>query len=263
MSEGGGTPRDERFATPRTFRSQGSSKSDSKSTEENWQTPRQTLLHRQSSINSNSDFDFRSPRGMLSSEAESWPDYNPLPSARSHSSNSELNQYTAEYGYPEAKGSSRSSRPLNSHPEEEEEPITLGVAEGLTEQDVVDIFRYARHGRIDDMEYLLNRGIPIHIRDEFGSTLLTIACQNGNKRVAKLVLRKGADINTRNHKGEVFAIPYYIKVVLIVICVGNTPLHYCYQCKSVLISALFIMSYEVRILPIRWLRRHAWSLSHR
>jgi ankyrin repeat protein len=52
--------------------------------------------------------------------------------------------------------------------------------------------------------------MPVDVRDEYGSTLLIIACQNGNKRVAKQVLRRGADINCRNYK-------------------GNTPLHYCYQ----------------------------------
>ena len=53
-------------------------------------------------------------------------------------------------------------------------------------------------------------GIPINVRDIYGNTLLTIACQNGNKRVAKAVLRRGADMNVRNFK-------------------GNTPLHYCYH----------------------------------
>jgi ankyrin repeat protein len=49
----------------------------------------------------------------------------------------------------------------------------------------------------------------MNVRDEYGNTILVIACQNGNKRIAKAVLRRGADINARNYK-------------------GNTPLHYCY-----------------------------------
>ena len=77
----------------------------------------------------------------------------------------------------------------------------------LREHDIDDIFSYARHGRIEDIENVLKRGMPINIRDEFGSTLLITACQNGNKRVAKLVLRKSADINARNHKGT----PYFIE----------------------------------------------------
>ncbi len=94
--------------------------------------------------------------------------------------------------------------------EDEEDEVALGIMEGVSEQDVEDIFSYARHGRCTDLERLLDRGIPLNVRDEYGNTLLTIACQNGNKKVAKLVLRRGADINARNHK-------------------GNTPLHYCFH----------------------------------
>ena len=88
---------------------------------------------------------------------------------------------------------------------EEEYPIGYGVSEN----DVEDLFSYCRHGRIVEIERHLDKGIPIDVRDTYGNTLLIIACQNGNKRVAKLLLRRGANINGRNHK-------------------GNTPLHYCY-----------------------------------
>lgn len=80
----------------------------------------------------------------------------------------------------------------------------------FTEEDVEDIFSFARHGRCEEIEKLLNKGIPVDLRDEWGNTLLIIACQNGNKRVAKNVLRRGANINSRNLK-------------------GNTPLHYCFH----------------------------------
>ena len=83
-------------------------------------------------------------------------------------------------------------------------------AAGMSDQDVDDIFSYARHGRVDEIERLLDKGIPVDVRDAYGNTLLTIACQNGNKRVAKCVLRRAANINSRNNK-------------------GNTPLHYCYS----------------------------------
>jgi len=81
---------------------------------------------------------------------------------------------------------------------------------GISEQDVQELFSYARHGRSNDIERKLNEGIPIDVRDEHGNTLLTIASQNGNKKVAKTILRRGANINTRNYK-------------------GNTPLHYCFH----------------------------------
>mmetsp|Transcript_17158 Transcript_17158/g.38603 ORF Transcript_17158/g.38603 Transcript_17158/m.38603 type:complete len:299 (+) Transcript_17158:87-983(+) len=81
---------------------------------------------------------------------------------------------------------------------------------GLSERDVEDVFSYARHGRVEEIERLFTKGLPVDVRDAFGNTVLTIACQNGNKRVAKGVLRRGANINARNHR-------------------GNTPLHYCYH----------------------------------
>jgi hypothetical protein len=110
----------------------------------------------------------------------------------------------------------------NNHEEyHEEDPqaaddydaIDLAAA-GLSEKDVEDVFSYARHGRCEEIERLFAKGLPVDVRDHFGNTVLIIACQNGNKRVAKAVLRRGANINCRNHK-------------------GNTPLHYCYHCKFV------------------------------
>jgi ankyrin repeat protein len=55
-------------------------------------------------------------------------------------------------------------------------------------------FTMSRHGHTADIERLLDRGIPINVRDPYGSTLLVIACQNGSKRVAKLVLRRGKGV---------------------------------------------------------------------
>mmetsp|Transcript_36015 Transcript_36015/g.34084 ORF Transcript_36015/g.34084 Transcript_36015/m.34084 type:complete len:294 (-) Transcript_36015:304-1185(-) len=81
---------------------------------------------------------------------------------------------------------------------------------GISEEDLQDIFSFVRHGRSEEIEKLLDRGIPVDVRDERGNTLLIVACQNGNKRIGKNVLRRGANINARNLK-------------------GNTPLHYCFH----------------------------------
>ena len=77
------------------------------------------------------------------------------------------------------------------------------------EQAVEDIFSFARHNRYDEVERLLGQGVPVNVRDHFGNTILAVACQNGHKRVLKAALRRGADINSRNYK-------------------GNTALHFCY-----------------------------------
>lgn len=80
---------------------------------------------------------------------------------------------------------------------------------GVDDQVVEDIFSLARHGKISEVEDLLNRAVPVNVRDRHGNTILSVACQNGLKKMAKLALRRGADINARNYK-------------------GNTPLHFCY-----------------------------------
>ncbi|KAA0150715.1 hypothetical protein FNF29_05052 [Cafeteria roenbergensis] len=77
------------------------------------------------------------------------------------------------------------------------------------------MFSYTRNGRFDALEALLAAkhtgasAVDIDTRDEVGNTLLHVACQNGNKRIVKLALRRGADINARNTG-------------------GNTPLHYAF-----------------------------------
>lgn len=53
------------------------------------------------------------------------------------------------------------------------------------------------------------RGVPVDVRDKHGNTILIIACQNGNKRILKAALRRGADVNAANAS-------------------GNTALHFCY-----------------------------------
>ena len=105
-----------------------------------------------------------------------------------------------------------SQRDLGAYSAVTEAEVSLEqvYAAGMSDKDVDDIFSYARHGRVDEIERLLDKGIPVDVRDTYGNTLLTIACQNGNKRVAKCVLRRAANINSRNNK-------------------GNTPLHYCYS----------------------------------
>ena len=60
-----------------------------------------------------------------------------------------------------------------------------------------------------ERQRLLDKGVPVNVRDRFGNTILTVSCQNGLKRMAKAALRRGADINAPNYK-------------------GNTPLHFCY-----------------------------------
>ena len=64
---------------------------------------------------------------------------------------------------------------------------------------------WVRHGKYQEIEDMLDSPEwtqPIDARDLHGNTLLSIACQNGNKRIAKLCLRRGAELNTQNLNGQ-------------------------------------------------------------
>jgi hypothetical protein len=62
-----------------------------------------------------------------------------------------------------------------------------------------------RHGKFRELEDTLNNpewSLPIDYCDESGNTLLMVACQNGNRRIVKLCLRRGSKINKQNLNGN-------------------------------------------------------------
>jgi hypothetical protein len=63
----------------------------------------------------------------------------------------------------------------------------------------------ARHSKYAEMEVRMNQAdynLPIDYQDDAGNTLLHVTSQNGLKRVAKLLLRRGATINKQNLAGQ-------------------------------------------------------------
>ncbi|CAM9307290.1 unnamed protein product, partial [Ectocarpus fasciculatus] len=80
---------------------------------------------------------------------------------------------------------------------------------GFRQSIVEDVFSYARHNRVLDLERMMDQGVPVDVRDSHGNTSLIVACQNGHKRALKAALRHGADPDASNAR-------------------GNTALHYCY-----------------------------------
>ncbi|KAG7395803.1 hypothetical protein PHYBOEH_003170 [Phytophthora boehmeriae] len=80
------------------------------------------------------------------------------------------------------------------------------VSQAVKEKEQLDnIFSLCRHGKYDEVELLLNSPdwtLGIDAKDSTGNTLLSVACQNNNKRIAKLCMRRGADINTQNLNGQ-------------------------------------------------------------
>ena len=70
-----------------------------------------------------------------------------------------------------------------------------------------------KNANFDDLETVLDEDVQIDTKDEYGNTLLILACQQGNKRMAKFLLRRGATINSQNN-------------------LGNTLLHYLHEYKN-------------------------------
>ncbi|GMI22270.1 hypothetical protein TeGR_g2574 [Tetraparma gracilis] len=61
----------------------------------------------------------------------------------------------------------------------------------------------SRTGNIQEVEFILDLNIiDIDSKDQYGNSLLHLACQQGNKRLVKFLLRRGADIKTQNAAGN-------------------------------------------------------------
>jgi len=67
-----------------------------------------------------------------------------------------------------------------------------------------------KNSKIAELEEALDEDVPVDTCDEHGNTLLMLSCQQGNKRIAKFLLRRGAKMNMQNLH-------------------GNSVLHYCYE----------------------------------
>mmetsp|Transcript_32578 Transcript_32578/g.71710 ORF Transcript_32578/g.71710 Transcript_32578/m.71710 type:complete len:123 (+) Transcript_32578:3-371(+) len=72
------------------------------------------------------------------------------------------------------------------------------------------LFSWCRHKKTTELAGALAAGADPDTQDGAGNSLLTIACQNGNLALVKLLLSRGASPNTPNIR-------------------GNTPLHYCFN----------------------------------
>lgn len=95
--------------------------------------------------------------------------------------------------------------------------ISVKDTEGLTAQslevskqqklaeDFKKICSLCRHSKFSEVEDMMNHpdwNLSMQYQDDTGNTLLHIASQNGNKRMIKLCLRRGAEINAQNLNGQ-------------------------------------------------------------
>ncbi|KAF1319072.1 Acyl-coa-binding protein, partial [Globisporangium splendens] len=71
----------------------------------------------------------------------------------------------------------------------------------------------ARNNNLEGLEKALDSGADPNSRDNYGNTLSILVYQQGNKRLAKFLLRRRADMNLQNMN-------------------GNTGLHYLYKHKE-------------------------------
>ncbi len=68
--------------------------------------------------------------------------------------------------------------------------------------DAARVFSKVRHNRFEEVQKLLDEGLPVDATDDNGNAMLHIACQNGHRRLAKVLLRGGANMNAQNNKGQ-------------------------------------------------------------
>jgi hypothetical protein len=81
----------------------------------------------------------------------------------------------------------------------------IAAQENKMAQDFADLCSFVRHGKYKEVEEKMNEPdwtLPIDYPDAVGNTLLMVACQNGNKRIAKLCLRRGSELNKQNINGQ-------------------------------------------------------------
>ena len=83
---------------------------------------------------------------------------------------------------------------------------------------VIEAFSRSRHGRVKELQKLFARGVDPRVRDGNGLTLLHIACQNNQRRSAKLVLKQTDYKRT----------PPKLEIINSQTNNGHTPLHFCF-----------------------------------
>lgn len=89
------------------------------------------------------------------------------------------------------------------------------------EEHVAKMFSYVRNADFEGVDTMLDEGVDVEVQDVNGNTPLAVAAQQGLKKIAKLLLRRGAKINTTN-------------------LAGNTVLHYCFTYSFESLGEYFI-----------------------
>lgn len=176
---------DERFHTPR-----GSARRSTGSEDERFVSPRESAR----SVSSSDDNEFATPRESAGSASDLSARAPPLSSRGKSVAEAKWDAEAKPRGKATAGGHGAAPAAVRpAHP----------VADVAPPAPDNDVFSAARHNRVDSVAYMLDQGVGVNARDEQGNTVLLIACQNGLKRMAKLALRRGANINAQNVRASV------------------------------------------------------------
>ena len=65
-----------------------------------------------------------------------------------------------------------------------------------------DIPHYYDYVKPDMVEFLVDNGIEVNIKDKDGNTPLIKACYGNNSAIVRKLLKAGAEVNVKNDKGE-------------------------------------------------------------
>jgi hypothetical protein len=95
---------------------------------------------------------------------------------------------------------------INLEDEEGHTELQKLITQGdMLDEDFKNIASMCRHGKFSEVEEMMCQPdfrLPIDYQDAHGNTLLHVVCQNGNKRLVKLCLRRAAPINQQNLNGQ-------------------------------------------------------------
>jgi ankyrin repeat protein len=76
--------------------------------------------------------------------------------------------------------------------------LLLSPAAAYAQDMKEDLLAAARKGNIEAVKSLLDKGVDVNSKSEYGATALSFACDKGHVAVVKLLLERGADANVRD-----------------------------------------------------------------
>lgn len=191
------TPRDDRFYTPRAQASTGRSMVSIESTVSDFETPRTSRSNSYRSVASSSDnshntshsYHYQQLQQSLYTKQQSKSIFSGIASTGTHHPLPPRHDFHQSRIKP--ADSVNVPFPGRKLPSNYQPYFEMDTEE--------DIFSLTRHSRYEQVHRLIvEQKVPIDIRDANGNTILSIASQNGNKRIVKLALRYGCDINATN-----------------------------------------------------------------